>query len=171
MPESPHTHDPTFVVFRDAAEAYCTEVEAVGAEPLDSADERALVLRLRARVAALVAAAVALPDVEVTTSDTSRSIDHAAWTDRFAALDRALGSSATYWTALPTGVGEADIALVPLADDLADIWRDLRSALDWLDSGADPADVVWEWQFGFETHWGLHAVQALRALHATAASS
>lgn len=125
-------------------------------------------LRIRARVAALVAATVALPDVEVATSETSPSIDHAAWTGRFAALDRALGSSATYGTALPAGVGEADVALVPLADDLADIWRDLRSALDWLDSGADPADVLWEWRFGFETHWGLHAVQALRALHVAA---
>lgn len=146
-------------------------METVGVEPLDSADERALVLRLRARVATLVAAAVALPDVEVTTSETSPSVGHEAWTVRFGALDAALGSAAAYWTALPIGVGEADVALAPLADDLADIWRDLRSALDWLDSGADPADAVWEWRFGFETHWGHHAVQALRALHAAAVSS
>ncbi|MFE7505205.1 DUF5063 domain-containing protein [Promicromonospora sp. NPDC057488] len=54
---------------------------------------------------------------------------------------------------------------------MADIWRDLRSGLDWLDSGADPADVLWDWRFGFETHWGRHATHALHALHAAGVSS
>jgi hypothetical protein len=26
-------------------------------------------------------------------------------------------------------------------------------------------DIIWEWEFGFETHWGEHATNAIRALY------
>ena len=35
-----------------------------------------------------------------------------------------------------------------------------------LAEGAPEGDVVWEWRFGFYSHWGRHATEALRALHA-----
>jgi hypothetical protein len=53
-----------------------------------------------------------------------------------------------------------------VSDDLADIWLDLKHGLLALDDGAPPDDVTWEWRFGFYAHWGRHATEALRALHA-----
>ena len=55
-----------------------------------------------------------------------------------------------------------------LADDLADVYRDLKDGLIQLE--ADPAstdDVVWKWRFLFQSHWGHHAVAALNAIHWT----
>jgi hypothetical protein len=62
---------------------------------------------------------------------------------------------------------EAEAAVpLPLSDDLADIWLDLKHGLLALDDRARPEDVTWEWRFGFYAHWGRHATEALRALHA-----
>lgn len=52
-----------------------------------------------------------------------------------------------------------------LADDFADIYRDLRDGLvNW--RAGRTGDALWDWRFGFESHWGAHATGALRALHA-----
>ena len=51
-----------------------------------------------------------------------------------------------------------------LSDDLLDVYRDVRRGL-WLWENSAIADAVWEWRFSFESHWGDHAVDALRALH------
>jgi hypothetical protein len=51
-----------------------------------------------------------------------------------------------------------------LADDLADIYRDVVSGLRAYEQG-DRADAVWEWSFGLHHHWGAHAVDAIRAAH------
>ena len=52
-----------------------------------------------------------------------------------------------------------------LADDVADIYRDLRNGLTALRSGHSLGDVAWEWRFGFENHWGRHAAHALYAVY------
>lgn len=55
-----------------------------------------------------------------------------------------------------------------LADDIADIYRDLLDGLaKWRRGEVDAA--VWEWWIGFTSHWGEHVTSALRALHALAA--
>jgi len=55
-----------------------------------------------------------------------------------------------------------------LLDDLSDIWWDLKPGLYALDNGSEEqaADVFWDWKESFRTHWGRHAIDALRALHA-----
>lgn len=50
-----------------------------------------------------------------------------------------------------------------LADDLADIWRDLKRGLALYESG-DVEAAAWEWRFRFSAHWGHHACGALYAL-------
>jgi hypothetical protein len=54
-----------------------------------------------------------------------------------------------------------------LADDFADIYRDLRSGLRKWDRG-DTGGALWEWRFGLENHWGEHATGSLRSLHTLA---
>ena len=52
-----------------------------------------------------------------------------------------------------------------LADDLADIYRDLKAELYFFDKN-EIANAVWEWRFNFIIHWGAHLVGAQRAIHA-----
>ncbi|WP_170177070.1 DUF5063 domain-containing protein [Myceligenerans xiligouense] len=160
-PRSQPELGPQATAFRQAAEAYCTAIETIA-----TTDPHETLTRLRFLLAALISAALVLPTSEPVTATVPPGIGHDAWSARFAAIDSALGSAATYWAAsLSSQDVEPEVVLLPLADDLADIWRDLRPTLDQLASGTETADVVWQWRFTFDAHWGLHAVEALRALH------
>src|SRR5262249_48569314 len=55
--------------------------------------------------------------------------------------------------------------IASIADDIADIYRDVVSGLGAYQVGRR-AQAIWEWRFGFEHHWGGHATGAIRALHA-----
>lgn len=52
-----------------------------------------------------------------------------------------------------------------LADDLADIWRDVKTGLLLFRAG-NRAAAAWQWRFLFDVHWGRHATSALYALQA-----
>ncbi len=55
-----------------------------------------------------------------------------------------------------------------LADDLTDIYRDIKPGLKAWDSMDDKLlpEIVFDWKFPlFGCHWGVHAVSAIRALH------
>jgi hypothetical protein len=55
-----------------------------------------------------------------------------------------------------------------LADDLADIYRDLKPGLTAWNTGDDAFlhHILFDWlEIGYRHHWGRHAVDALRALH------
>lgn len=51
-----------------------------------------------------------------------------------------------------------------LADDIADIYQDVVTGLRAYQAG-QKATALWEWGFGFQSHWGAHATDAMRALH------
>lgn len=51
-----------------------------------------------------------------------------------------------------------------LADDLADIWRDLKGGIALYQKG-NQAAAAWEWRETFRIHWGRYATSALYALH------
>jgi hypothetical protein len=50
-----------------------------------------------------------------------------------------------------------------LADDIADIYRDLQEGLVLCE--ARPQDAIWEWRLLFYSHWGKHAINALLTTH------
>lgn len=52
-----------------------------------------------------------------------------------------------------------------LTDDLADIYLDMKEGLEALEAGKPHADILFEWQLGFTSHWGRHATDALRAIY------
>ncbi len=51
-----------------------------------------------------------------------------------------------------------------LIDDIGDIYLDLRRGLEVFDRSE--VDGIWEWWFGFEAHWGVHARNAIGGLKA-----
>jgi hypothetical protein len=60
-----------------------------------------------------------------------------------------------------------DVVTGSLADDLADIYVDLREGAQLWSRGLHD-EAVWQWRFSFESHWGEHATGALRAIRALA---
>lgn len=51
-----------------------------------------------------------------------------------------------------------------LADDIADIYRDLVTGLRLYDTDRQAA-ALWYWKLMMPVHWGDHATSAIRALH------
>jgi hypothetical protein len=64
----------------------------------------------------------------------------------------------------PSQVPPEDHEIGDLADDVADIYRDLCAGLALVDAG-HLAEAQWQLRFSFLTHWGRHASGAIRALH------
>jgi hypothetical protein len=148
---------PTFAV---AAEKFIAVV--------DAADEQTLAAFLRdlePALVALYAAGLALEDLGL---DDESDPPEAMTTDEAAALQRHLGQK----------LGKNDVYLLiyerydldsspvvgSLADDIADIYRDLQDGFAEL-RGGKPANANWRWKFGFDSHWGHHASEAICALY------
>jgi hypothetical protein len=53
-----------------------------------------------------------------------------------------------------------------LADDLADIYRDVQEGLLLRDAKqACWEEIVFDWRVTFYSHWGKHAIDALEVIH------
>jgi hypothetical protein len=52
-----------------------------------------------------------------------------------------------------------------LANDIADIYRDLADGFAAVEAGGTTEDGLWEWRFGFASHWRRHAAHALYAVY------
>jgi hypothetical protein len=92
-------------------------------------------------------------------------IGHKAWQDLYELLTEKLGDSNLNWDVFDP-VAESEAIQASLADDIADVYRDLRNGLTLRkEDGAVPAEVVWEWRLLFDSHWGDHAISALRTVH------
>lgn len=77
-------------------------------------------------------------------------------------IDRQVPS--VYWMVCDPLEGE-DLAAGSLYDDLSDILCDLRSGIEEYEAGMI-GNAVFEWRFGLDAHWGSHAVDLIRVLHA-----
>lgn len=65
-----------------------------------------------------------------------------------------------------TDTGDADSMSGSLADDITDIYFELRRGLDVLDQNPDHLrDAGSVWRSGFRWHWGQHLVDAERHLY------
>jgi hypothetical protein len=139
-------------------------------ESCDAVRRGPFVWRVGDALAELYAAATKLPPVEPTDADADVDVDESAlisstgYSDLFSRLSEHLGELDIYRVVFDPYDAEEPVT-GSLADDLADIYRDIKSGFLALDRGDDEADVIWEWRFSFGTHWGLHALRALYAIH------
>ena len=81
-------------------------------------------------------------------------------------LRRAGALPSTYYRSVsePYDLDCEDFEIGDLADDVADIYRDLSEGLSLLAAGHH-AEAQWEFVFSFRSHWGRHAADAIQALH------
>jgi len=142
--------------FATAAAQFCSVVERA-----DVSQRGQWLADIEVALAELYAAAVRLPpfgDEDVLT--TSRmSTDE--WAGLFSSLRAKIGSEDAYSFADPTG---ESTMICSIADDLAEIYQEVRQGLDAIHSGEPPEAILSAWELGFEIHWGAHAIGALAAL-------
>ena len=148
--------------FRRLADHYCAVIE--DAPRLERLELHETLLDV---LPALYTAGSALPPVEPETEDDLPDRPtHEDWFGVLNGLQAVLGPSDYYRSVEPYPNDARDEpSLGSVADDLADIWRDLKHGLLALDGGCPEADVIFGWRFGFTSHWGRHAVDALAAMH------
>ena len=76
-----------------------------------------------------------------------------------------------YWDVFdPLNEADKESAFNSLADDLTDIYLDLKLGLLYYDRGYI-IEALWEWRFNFDIHWGHHLVGAQRAIHSYLSSN
>ena len=128
-----------------------------------------LVRELSVHIARLFEVAMFLPSVEPATENledyTSESLPaHTKeWANLSDNLRRVFEPYDTYWEVFDPTTREEPVSC-SLAIDVAEIYQDLRDALNLQNSGAAENDIHWQWHFDFHQHWGRHASGALRAL-------
>lgn len=76
-------------------------------------------------------------------------------------LARLLGERDGYWLEFD-GFDETQTMTGSLADDLTDIYCELKGGLALL--ATDPHSAVYSWRIGYDRHWGQHLVDAERHL-------
>lgn len=141
----------------ETAREYCRLIESVrpgGADWLESLGQ--LLPRLHALITGLdLPAAGARPHIE---------LDLDSRFDLYSRLHEALGDRDGYW--LEFDVPRDNLpASGSLADDLTDIYCDLRLGLNRLAANDDARQTLSDWQRGFSLHWGQHLVDAERHLY------
>jgi uncharacterized protein DUF5063 len=160
---------PEVVQFRAAAERFCHLLE------LRPADADQWVEDILAALARLYACGHTLPDFSVTEGAPNMydkfRVGDGEWRRVFSLVHDVLGCQSGYWAYFDPSEppdSEGEPVFSDLGDDLADIYRDIKPGLLAWEAGLEQyaADIVFEWKFPlFGSHWGVHAVSAMRALH------
>ena len=164
--------------FGDIAERYCAVVEQAA-----TLSRNEFLLKVYSMLPELIDKAIHLPLVtcddneEVNLEEETRAraleeqarMSHENWWQLLSMLKVKFADWDTYWMVFdPTKESEAIHG--SLANDIADIYRDLKEGVFLAALNEYPKrNVIFEWRVGFDTHWGRHAVDALGVFHARSA--
>lgn len=144
-----------------AARAYRAWCEAA---PVGEGDAQAVL----ALVAGLYASALRLDVLAPEADPEAREVDGAADDERWRRVyERCRALPFDEYASIfdPHGDPAEETVTASLADDLADIDRDVGNAVAAFDAGR-PECARWELTLGRRIHWGRHATGAIRALDA-----
>jgi uncharacterized protein DUF5063 len=159
--------------FSSVAQRYCALVDAAG-----DLDKTGFLLSIYRILPELIDQAIRLPDTDPFESDVeddpnedlSVARPDARMSQResgrlYELLKEKLADANLYWTIFdPTETSEAIQG--SLADDIRDVYVDLKKVLILIEKGATTSELaIWDWRFGFYSHWGDHASSALRVIH------
>ena len=86
----------------------------------------------------------------------------------YSRLHRLLGDLDGYWMEYDVTPDRQEMS-GSLADDLTDIYCELKNGLARLERGSDARPTLGRWRTGFCRHWGQHVVDAERHLYELAA--
>jgi hypothetical protein len=104
--------------------------------------------------------------VDFPAKDASAQMSHEEWSALYNLLKEKLGHDDLYWTVFDPTSEDNEVIRGTLADDLADVYRDVKESLLLMDKNAITAELaIWNWRLHFYSHWGDHAMSALRTIH------
>jgi Domain of unknown function (DUF5063) len=160
--------------FGAVARRYCRLVDAAANLGKDQ-----FRLRMYQILPDLVVEAIRLPDTdpwerneeEGGSDDIPRKEPSARMTDKewgvlYNLLKEKLGHDDLYWTVFDPTSKDNEVIRGTLADDIADVYRDVKEPLLLMDKNAITAGLaIWNWRLHFYSHWGDHAISALRTIH------
>lgn len=109
-----------------------------------------------------------LPDIERLSDYESFEISHEEWDKLFKSLQHKLGDYDEYkQMSDPYEDTDQEPVVSSLSYDMSEIYIDLKPGLqEWENANAtERRDIIWQWKWGFENHWGDHAARAFRALY------
>ena len=156
--------------FGAIAQKYCDVVDSAS-----NLEKRELLAQVYEILPALIDAAIRLPLPNNIEDDSEEKVNEGSvqthptrmngdsWHKLYGSLKERLGDADLYWMVFDAVKGTEAIR-GSLADDIADIYRDLKEGLAFKNKGS-LQDAIWEWHFGFDSHWGHHAIGALKAIH------
>ena len=147
--------------FATVASRFCSVVDS--APSLERSEFAAQVYRMLPR---LIDAAIGLPNVQLS-DDPNLAVRRKTeeWNRLYISLKEKLEGWDSYRQVFdPTQDAEAIYG--SLADDIADIYGDLKRALVLRETPRfRPEDLIWECRLAFHSHWGKHAMDALLTIH------
>ncbi|QDU77774.1 hypothetical protein Pan97_48530 [Bremerella volcania] len=152
--------------FVETATQFCHLVEDHESEPLDR-----FIRKLQQFLPLMYYQAVKLPDVGSRSEPSyQREITHDQWQSLFGRLVQYLGVHDQYWIVHDVDLVADDVPeaiLSSLADDVTDIWRDLKNGLLYWEAADEPLrrELIWQWRFHFYGHWSDHVIDAMRAVN------
>ena len=96
-----------------------------------------------------------------------RYVTEELWESIYKPVSTKLGKDDTYWSISNNDAGEHVPLMASIADNLADIYQDLKDFIMLYSKGTHAAkeNAVAECQKLYETHWGSKIVNAHKALH------
>lgn len=148
-----------FEEFVAKAKRFMADIESV-----KTVSRNEFLSRLQRSLADLYALGIRLPVIEFDTeTDLPESLRRAGsvWLDP---IRNTLKERDRYWEVFdPTKKDEPNMP--SLADELTDIYSDVKEGLAIPDYGGSVAEALWTLQLSFISHWGFHAIDALRAIH------
>jgi len=144
----------------EIARRYCAVIES-----LDSGDRKSLA-QLNEILPRLHAAMTRISIPEEGPYDANVDLDQRF--ELFSRLHRLLGDLDGYWMEFDVTPDRQEMS-GSLADDLTDIYCELKNGLQRLDGSDDTGRTVGGWRTGFCKHWGQHVVDAERHLYTLSA--
>lgn len=158
--------------FAVVARKYCELIES-----RSTFDRSGFVSRVYALLPELIAEAIRLPQVHFADDENEEQetrLEHfrektkmtrKEWQELHRSLEEQLAGWDRYTKVFDPRTETVAID-TSLADDLADIYQDLKNGLLLAECPeVDRADVVFDWRLLFACHWGRHATSALCVIH------
>ncbi len=164
--ETPNS-DTAVEAFRQTAQEYCHLIVADEQSPARGfvVEVHGLLVSVYGRILTLPPSDSIHPDDDGSAHTRSETVGAESEAHEFRALVDKLGESRHYLEVFdPWDKSDNRAVMGDLADDLWDIYNGLRAGLRLWSQGSREY-ALWEWRFGFESHWGEHVTGAIRALY------
>ena len=147
--------------FRSAAQAFVGVVDSAATQ-----EREAFLIQAGDCLAELYGSALKLPPGEPVTDEISgESFDADALVQLARSLRAKLGEMDSYWSVFDA-TDEHSQVRGSLAGDISEVYADVRDGLGLFGKPAiAEGDLLWELRFDFRSHWGRHALDALKAIY------